>query len=198
MLKLAKRPLPRHCIPSENNGQLKTMIDVSGIVIRSFNVARVYPNNKFDTESCINLIIDLNLAGPDRGLIMQKDHHRRYYTSPHYLIDRDGMIFELIPPPVRSWHSGPSSFNGKDYCNNWMIGVWIIGDSSQDFTEHQYLSLSNLCKEFMSAYRFSISNIATHKEVSLSNGSSIDYMLTFSKPKLYQYIDVPDMMVAVR
>ena len=46
----------------------------------------------------------------------------------------------------RAWHAGHSTFNGKENCNDFSIGIELEGVNNQYFSEIQYLKLIKLIK----------------------------------------------------
>lgn len=60
------------------------------------------------------------------------DGSKKWLTNPaskasaHYLIAQDGTIDQLVSLEDRAWHAGPSSWAGKQGCNNFMIGIELV------------------------------------------------------------------------
>ena len=52
----------------------------------------------------------------------------------------------------RAWHAGVSSFEGREKCNDFSIGIELEGSDKQQFTEEQYRELAALTKRIMAAY----------------------------------------------
>jgi N-acetylmuramoyl-L-alanine amidase len=47
-------------------------------------------------------------------------------VSSHYLVDRDGKIYGLVPESQRAWHAGPSYWQGATPLNPSSIGIEIV------------------------------------------------------------------------
>jgi AmpD protein len=73
-------------------------------------------------------------------------------VSAHYFIDRKGKVIELVAPDQMAWHAGVSSFEGREGCNPFSIGIELEGDPNHPFTEGQYRSLKELCLLLMERY----------------------------------------------
>jgi N-acetylmuramoyl-L-alanine amidase len=43
-------------------------------------------------------------------------------VSYHYLVGRDGSIYELVSPKMQAWHAGVSEWKGRKYVNQFSIG----------------------------------------------------------------------------
>ncbi len=65
-------------------------------------------------------------------------------VSSHCLIRRDGEIIQYVPFNKRAWHSGDSSFDGRENCNDFSIGVELEGTDEIPYTPIQYTVLVEL------------------------------------------------------
>jgi AmpD protein len=65
-------------------------------------------------------------------------------VSAHCLIKRDGSIIQYVSFYNKAWHAGISSFNGKDQCNDFSIGIELEGTDNVPYTSAQYQQLINL------------------------------------------------------
>ena len=59
-------------------------------------------------------------------------------VSAHFLIERTGILKQFVSTEDRAWHAGESSFNGKDNCNDFSIGIELEGTEDSEFEEAQY------------------------------------------------------------
>lgn len=84
-------------------------------------------------------------------------------VSPHYLIRRDGMVIEYVPPEKRAWHAGASSWKGRERCNDFSIGVELEGSDDVPFSEPQYESLIALARRLKE--RFGPLDLAGHSDI---------------------------------
>jgi N-acetyl-anhydromuramyl-L-alanine amidase AmpD len=79
-----------------------------------------------------------------------------YGVSSHYLIARDGVIYQLVPEEQKAWHCGPSIMpppDSRNGVNDFSIGVELIGTETSGFTQLQYESLCQLCFHIESNYK---------------------------------------------
>lgn len=65
-------------------------------------------------------------------------------VSSHFLIRRDGELVQYVPCDKRAWHAGQSSWQGRDNCNDFSIGIELEGDDHVPYTDAQYLALARL------------------------------------------------------
>jgi len=62
-------------------------------------------------------------------------------VSAHFLIRRTGEIIQFVSVNDRAWHAGQSSFNGRENCNDFSIGIELEGTDFEEFTQAQYSAL---------------------------------------------------------
>jgi len=65
-------------------------------------------------------------------------------VSAHFLIRREGEVLQFVPCTMRAWHAGPSSWQGRERCNDFSIGVELEGADDVAYTERQYGRLAEL------------------------------------------------------
>ncbi|MDQ6957949.1 MAG: 1,6-anhydro-N-acetylmuramyl-L-alanine amidase AmpD [Mariprofundaceae bacterium] len=74
------------------------------------------------------------------------------HVSAHFVVDRHGVITQFVPIVRRAWHAGESEWEGRADCNDYSIGIEIIGDEAHPFTNAQYREAARLCRVLMEAY----------------------------------------------
>jgi N-acetyl-anhydromuramyl-L-alanine amidase AmpD len=74
-------------------------------------------------------------------------------VAPHYIIDRAGTIYRLVPDRAIAYHAGKSRLpDGRTNVNSLSIGIEIINTMSDSPTTAQYVSLANLVRCLKSEY----------------------------------------------
>jgi len=73
-------------------------------------------------------------------------------VSAHYFIDRVGKVSELVDPDQMAWHAGVSSFEGREGCNSFSIGIELESAPDRRITERQFCSLQELCLLLMKRF----------------------------------------------
>jgi len=87
-------------------------------------------------------------------------------VSAHFVVDRQGNITQFVPTSKRAWHAGESTWQGLDNCNDYSIGIEMIGDEQRKFTQRQYLQTARLCKSLMKTYPAIAKNrIVGHQDI---------------------------------
>ncbi len=84
-------------------------------------------------------------------------------VSSHFLIRRDGETIQFVPCGKRAWHAGVSSWQGRERCNDYSIGVELEGTDDEPFTAAQYRALARLTRRLCRAYP--IRGIAGHSDI---------------------------------
>jgi AmpD protein len=68
--------------------------------------------------------------------------------STHFLIDRGGKLTQFVETSRAAYHAGRSSWEGRRECNDFSIGIELVGDE-RPFTQKQYRTLSRLCRDLI-------------------------------------------------
>lgn len=73
-------------------------------------------------------------------------------VSAHFLIERDGVVTQFVSCNERAWHAGVSSFDGRENCNDFSLGIELEGTDELPFTDAQYETLTALTRAIQAAY----------------------------------------------
>jgi AmpD protein len=73
-------------------------------------------------------------------------------VSAHLLIRRDGEIVQFVSFNERSWHAGRSSWQGREACNDYSIGIECEGTDAVPYGAAQYATLRTLLPMLLGAY----------------------------------------------
>jgi N-acetyl-anhydromuramyl-L-alanine amidase AmpD len=96
-------------------------------------------------------------------------------VSYHCVVSESGERTILVPDNVQAWHAGVSSFNGKNSCNSFMLGISVSGNTNtRELTDNEALSVAQWCVRKMKAYNFGIDQITTHRHVSPNRKNDVD------------------------
>jgi len=87
-------------------------------------------------------------------------------VSAHFVVDRRGEISQFVATDRRAWHAGVSAWQGREGCNDFAIGIEMIGDEEQIFTDAQYRETARLCRVLMQRYpAISTGRIVGHQDI---------------------------------
>lgn len=84
-------------------------------------------------------------------------------VSSHFFIRRDGELIQFVSCAARAWHAGVSSWQGRQKCNDFSIGVELEGTDDLAFTDAQYTNLNLLLEALQASYP--ITSIAGHSDI---------------------------------
>jgi N-acetyl-anhydromuramoyl-L-alanine amidase len=73
-------------------------------------------------------------------------------VSAHFFIRRDGEVIQFVSCELRAWHAGVSSWQGRDRCNDFSIGIELEGCDELPFESAQYESLNHLIDALRQRY----------------------------------------------
>lgn len=102
--------------------------------------------DKYDTDAIINI-------------------YKSYGVSPHYIIDREGKIRQLVLEKDIAYHAGVSALpDGRTDVNSASIGIEIVNDDKGDmYTDKQYSAVNALLDDIQKRYK--IKYILGHNDI---------------------------------
>lgn len=87
-------------------------------------------------------------------------------VSTHLYIDRTGFVTQFVPFAKRAWHAGQSSFQGREQCNDFSIGIELEGTDTVCYTKNQYKQLAIVINTLREAYPAILrKNIVGHSDI---------------------------------
>ncbi len=89
-------------------------------------------------------------------------------VSIHYLIDRDGSLYQMVAEELRAWHAGPSSYHGLTDWNNFSVGIEMVNrnDGMDPYDPPMVEACRQLCVYLVRKYRIQPDMIVTHQMIS--------------------------------
>ena len=66
-------------------------------------------------------------------------------VSSHLFIRRTGEVIQFVPFHLRAWHAGVSSYDGRENCNDFSVGIELEGTDNGAYDDRQYASLQSIC-----------------------------------------------------
>ena len=120
------------------------------------------------------------------------DEVRDMRVSSHLLVRRDGEIVQYVPFHRRAWHAGHSTYDGRDCCNDFSIGIELEGSDDEAYAGDQYSRLADIVLTLCSAYPLLDSKrIAGHSDI--APGRKTDPGPAFDWARLYRLMAVDGM-----
>jgi AmpD protein len=145
-------------LESPNFNTRPTGTSINLLVIHSISLPpKVYGSNHIENFFLNKL---------DHSLDPFYEEIKELKVSTHLLIKRDGEIIQFVPFNMRAWHAGESSFDGKDNCNDYSIGIELEGADDDDFEEIQYDKLCEVTIALQDEYKnITKENIKGHSDI---------------------------------
>ena len=72
--------------------------------------------------------------------------------SAHFFIRRTGEVVQFVSCNARAWHAGVSSWQGRERCNDFSIGIELEGGDAWQYEAVQYEKLDFLLEAIRARY----------------------------------------------
>ena len=93
----------------------------------------------------------------------------RSRVSCHYLINRKGLITQMVMDNQVAWHAGKSKWKNFNNLNENSIGIELVNKGHQfgyqSFSSEQIYSLIDLCKNLKKKYIIKRENFLGHSDI---------------------------------
>ncbi len=86
-------------------------------------------------------------------------------VSAHYLVAREGRIYQLVDERYRAWHAGRSRWGADADLNSSSIGIELDNDGTEPFPPAQIEALLGLLADIKARYRIPSANFIGHADV---------------------------------
>lgn len=145
-------------VVSPNFDHRPSGIAVSLIIIHAISL----PPSQFGSDDILHFFC--NTLDPGKHPFYSEIGRLR--VSAHFLIRRDGELIQFVSCDERAWHAGKSSWNERERCNDFSIGIELEGCDDRAFEESQYVCLVALVRRLCDEYP--IDSIAGHADIAPS------------------------------
>jgi N-acetyl-anhydromuramoyl-L-alanine amidase len=141
--------------PNKDTRPENTAIDL--IVIHSISL----PPGQYDNDSIENFF--QNKLDKNDHPYFEEIHQMK--VSSHVLIKRSGEVVQFVPFNERAWHAGQSTYEGRECCNDFSIGVELEGTDTDPFEDEQYQQLAQLIFALQAAYPAIENRVTGHSDI---------------------------------
>jgi len=86
-------------------------------------------------------------------------------VSAHYLIARDGTLYQLVDERHRAWHAGQSYWGGSTDLNSTSIGIELDNNGDEPFPQAQIDSLLALLADVTRRHSIPAANVLGHADI---------------------------------
>jgi N-acetylmuramoyl-L-alanine amidase len=130
---------------------------------------RIASPNHNERRTGIDMLVLHYTGMPDAASALARLTDPRAEVSSHYLVDREGMIFTLVPETRRAWHAGASSWHGATDLNSRSIGIEIDhpghDGGNPAFGEAQIEAVIGLCRDVLTRWPIPPARVLAHSDI---------------------------------
>lgn len=144
----------RH-VPSPNFGPRPPGMPIDMVVIHSISL----PPGHYGGDAIERLFTN-RLDGSEHPYYAAIEGTR---VSAHFLIRRNGELVQFVSVDDRAWHAGASSWQGRDNCNDYSIGIELEGIEGAPFDAAQYERLAALIHS--AAAHYPLRTVVGHEHI---------------------------------
>lgn len=101
---------------------------------------------------------------PDPTEALERLCAPEHEVSAHYLLHRDGRVFQLVDEDQRAWHAGAGMWRGQDDINSRSVGIEIDNDGASPFSEPQLAQLDRLLPQIMQRWSIPMEGVIGHSD----------------------------------
>lgn len=86
-------------------------------------------------------------------------------VSAHYLIARDGRLWQLVDEEMRAWHAGAGEWRGVGDINSRSVGIELDNRGAEPFAEPQMAVLEQLLRGIMGRWGIAPAGVIGHSDM---------------------------------
>jgi N-acetylmuramoyl-L-alanine amidase len=101
----------------------------------------------------------------ERSLHTLRTRNRHGRVSAHYLVGRDGTIYQLVDDLDRAWHAGAGSWGTIDNLNAASLGIELDNDGRSPFPDTQVEALLRLLADVTARNRIDRRALVAHGDM---------------------------------
>jgi N-acetylmuramoyl-L-alanine amidase len=97
-------------------------------------------------------------------------------VSCHYVIDKTGRIFQLVPDDEVAWHAGRCFWKGRTDINESSLGIELVNANNgrDPYPADQVNALVSLVRDRMARYDIPLDHVVRHLDVAIPRGRKSD------------------------
>ncbi len=89
----------------------------------------------------------------------------RTQTSAHYVVGRDGVVYQMLNDYVRAWHAGNSKWGNITDMNSCSLGIEIDNNGDEPYSDAQVSALIKLLDYLKVQYTIPQGNFIAHSDI---------------------------------
>ena len=124
------------------------------------------PSKNFDERRPVLIVLHYTEQDSvEQSLDTLRSRNSGGRVSSHYLLGKDGKIYQLVSDAKRAWHAGAGSWGAITDVNNASIGIEIDNDGKSPFPDAQIDSLIVLLRDLTTRLRIPPTQIIGHSDL---------------------------------
>ncbi len=105
----------------------------------------------------------------------------RRKVSAHYLVERDGKVYQLVDESSRAWHAGDSWWGGGTDLNSASLGIELDNTGEEIYPEAQIDALLALLEVLSTRYGIPPENVLGHGDIAPTRKVDPSYLFPWEK-----------------
>ena len=124
------------------------------------------PSKNFDERRPVVIVLHYTEQDSvEQSLDTLRSRNSGGRVSSHYLLGKDGKIYQLVSDAKRAWHAGAGRWGAITDVNNASIGIEIDNDGTSPFPDAQIDSLIVLLRDLTQRLRIPPAQIIGHSDL---------------------------------
>ena len=124
------------------------------------------PSKNFDERRPVVIVLHYTEQDSvEQSLDTLRSRNSGGRVSSHYLLGKDGKIYQLVSDAKRAWHAGAGSWGAITDVNNASIGIEIDNDGKSPFPDAQIDSVIVLLRDLTTRLRIPPTQIIGHSDL---------------------------------
>lgn len=129
-------------------------------------MAQWVPSENFDARRPVVIVLHFTQQGSvQESLDTLRSANSQGRVSSHYLVGKDGDLYQLVADGERAWHAGGGSWGRITDLNSASIGIEIDNNGSAPYTEPQIATLIRLLDDLTTRLRIPKAQIIGHSDL---------------------------------
>lgn len=138
------------CAPLPPRNPIATWVPSNNYDIRKPQLVVLHFTDQDSVAQSLDTLRTANSGGP---------------VSAHYLVGRDGHIYQLVSDRMRAWHAGPGRWGTMTDLNSASIGIEIDNNGHEPFPPVQIGSLIRLLTDLTTRWHIPRTQIIGHEDL---------------------------------
>ncbi len=124
------------------------------------------PSKNFDERRPVVIVLHYTeQESVEQSLDTLRSHNSGGRVSSHYLVGKDGRLYQLVKDSQRAWHAGAGRWGAITDVNNASIGIEIDNNGKTPYPDAQIDSLIALLRDLTTRLRIPPAQVIGHSDL---------------------------------